>query len=180
MSKGAKTPPENGWLSDASPYLKFSPLSSRSKSNQGGQTYMAHTRKAYTQSYSRFQASTTKYMKTALFWAITQREVVISHRRFGTTCRSHLQGPRRWGRYAVPKRRWQITATHCIMTQKSVVLKVVVESDCLRAQAKIILKEVLGTDTEAVNMWNGWSWHSKGTNDRFLGFTDVKIHCSAQ
>jgi hypothetical protein len=31
-------------------------------------------------------------MRTALFWAITQRVVVVTHRRFGTTCRSHLQG----------------------------------------------------------------------------------------
>jgi len=31
-------------------------------------------------------------LRTALFWTITQRAVVISYRRFGTTCRSHLQG----------------------------------------------------------------------------------------
>jgi hypothetical protein len=31
-------------------------------------------------------------MRTALFWNITQRVVVISHRLFGTTYRSHLQG----------------------------------------------------------------------------------------
>jgi len=29
---------------------------------------------------------------TAFLWVITQRVVVISYRRFGTTCRSHLQG----------------------------------------------------------------------------------------
>jgi hypothetical protein len=33
-------------------------------------------------------------MKTALLWVITQRVVVISYRRFGTTCRSHLHGSR--------------------------------------------------------------------------------------
>jgi hypothetical protein len=33
-------------------------------------------------------------LATALFWAVTQRVVVISNRRFGTTCRSHLQEPR--------------------------------------------------------------------------------------
>jgi len=33
---------------------------------------------------SRFQASATKKMRTALFWVITQRFVVISYRRFGT------------------------------------------------------------------------------------------------
>jgi len=33
-------------------------------------------------------------LKTAFFRVITQRVVVISHRRFGTTYRSHLQGSR--------------------------------------------------------------------------------------
>jgi len=31
-------------------------------------------------------------MRTALFWAITQRVVVIYYRRFGTTYRSYLLG----------------------------------------------------------------------------------------
>ena len=34
-----------------------------------------------------------KYTKTALFWANTQRVVLISYRRFGTTYRSHLERP---------------------------------------------------------------------------------------
>ena len=34
-------------------------------------------------------------VRTALFWVITQRVVVIPRRRFGTTYRSHLQGSRR-------------------------------------------------------------------------------------
>jgi hypothetical protein len=33
-------------------------------------------------------------MRTPLFWVITQRVVVISYRRFGTTYRSHRQGSR--------------------------------------------------------------------------------------
>jgi len=33
-------------------------------------------------------------MRTALFWVIAQRAVVIPYRRFGTTYRSHLQGSR--------------------------------------------------------------------------------------
>jgi len=41
-----------------------------------------------------FRASTEKYPRTALFWDITQRVVVDSYRRFGTTYRSHPQGPR--------------------------------------------------------------------------------------
>jgi hypothetical protein len=36
-----------------------------------------------------FQASAAKQMRTALFWAITQRLVVISDRRFGATYRYH-------------------------------------------------------------------------------------------
>jgi len=32
-------------------------------------------------------------MGTALFWVVTQRVVVISHRRFGITYQFHLQGP---------------------------------------------------------------------------------------
>jgi hypothetical protein len=33
------------------------------------------------------------YLRTALFWAITPRVVVITYRRFGTTYKSHLKGP---------------------------------------------------------------------------------------
>jgi len=33
-------------------------------------------------------------MRTALFWVVTQRVVVISYRSFGTTNRSHIQGSR--------------------------------------------------------------------------------------
>jgi hypothetical protein len=32
--------------------------------------------------------------RTALYWVITLRVVVISYRRFGTTYRAHLQGSR--------------------------------------------------------------------------------------
>ena len=32
-------------------------------------------------------------LKSALFWDITQRRVVVLYRRFGTIYRSHLQGP---------------------------------------------------------------------------------------
>jgi len=34
------------------------------------------------------------FLRTALFWVITQRVVVIYYRRFGTTYRSHLLGSR--------------------------------------------------------------------------------------
>jgi hypothetical protein len=36
----------------------------------------------------------TYVVRTALFWVVTQRVVVNSYRRFGTTCRFHLQGSR--------------------------------------------------------------------------------------
>jgi hypothetical protein len=45
--------------------------------------------------------------RMALFWVITHRVAVISYRHFGTTYRSHLQG---------------LTTTHCVTTQKSLVL----------------------------------------------------------
>ena len=69
-----------------------------------------------------------RYTKTALFWVITQPVVVISHRHFGTTYLSQLHGSRilyswRWDRQVDPKRRWEITTTGCVMTQKSVVLR---------------------------------------------------------
>jgi len=35
---------------------------------------------------SRFQTSAAKWMRTALFWVVTQRVVVISYRPFGTSC----------------------------------------------------------------------------------------------
>jgi hypothetical protein len=39
-----------------------------------------------------FQASAAMLMRSALFWDITRRSVVIVCRRFGTTYRSHLLG----------------------------------------------------------------------------------------
>ena len=46
-----------------------------------------------------FQVSTAKYMRTAFFWVITQRVVVMPYRCFGTTCRSlHGSGiQKEWG-----------------------------------------------------------------------------------
>jgi hypothetical protein len=43
---------------------------------------------------SLLQASAAMQMRSALFWDITQRRVVILYRRFGTTYRSHFQGSR--------------------------------------------------------------------------------------
>ena len=41
-----------------------------------------------------FQASAAMQKRTALFWAITQRVVVIYYRRFGTIYRSQLRSSR--------------------------------------------------------------------------------------
>jgi hypothetical protein len=48
-------------------------------------------------------SSAAKYMKTALFWDITQRVMVISYWRFGTTYWYHLQGSRILGRTGCPE-----------------------------------------------------------------------------
>ena len=40
------------------------------------------------------QVSVAKEVRTAFFWVIMQRMVVIPYRRFGTINRSHLQGSR--------------------------------------------------------------------------------------
>jgi hypothetical protein len=63
--------------------------------------------------YPWLQASAEVLMRSALFWDMPQRRVVILYRRFGKTYRCHLQGPRiprfldpwRWDHYVVPKRR---------------------------------------------------------------------------
>jgi hypothetical protein len=38
--------------------------------------------------------ATTNLMITAFYWIVTERAVLISYGRFGTTYRSHLQGSR--------------------------------------------------------------------------------------
>ena len=67
-------------------------------------------------------------MRSAIFWDITRRHVVIIYRSFGTTFRFHLQGsgsllglldPWRWDRYVVPKRRYRTTIQRCVISQKS-------------------------------------------------------------
>jgi len=40
------------------------------------------------------KVSTYLMMRTAVLWAIMQQAVVIPYQSFGTTYRSHLQGPR--------------------------------------------------------------------------------------
>ena len=44
--------------------------------------------------YAWFQASATKQKRTALFWVMTQRVLVIYYRRFGTTYQPKLQWSR--------------------------------------------------------------------------------------
>jgi hypothetical protein len=49
-----------------------------------------------------------KQMISALFWDITQRRVVVPYRRFGTTYRSHLQGPSSFSGTVCPAKRGPI------------------------------------------------------------------------
>jgi len=44
--------------------------------------------------HASFQASVAKWMRSSLFWDITQGTVVINYRRFGTIYPFHLQGSR--------------------------------------------------------------------------------------
>ena len=84
---------------------------------------------------ARCQASAATHMRSALFWDIMQRLVVIMYRRFGTTYGSDLQGlsprrlfrPCRWDRYVVPKRRYRINIPRCVISQKSAEVKVKVK-----------------------------------------------------
>ena len=62
--------------------------------------------------------------RSALFWLITQREVVVSYRRFGTTYRYHFQGARflDLGMIGCPETSMKVITTDCVITQKSAVL----------------------------------------------------------
>jgi len=60
-------------------------------------------------------------LRSALLWDITKSRGVILYRRFGTTCRSHLQrifNPWRWDRLVVPKCRYGMTTLSCVTSQK--------------------------------------------------------------
>jgi hypothetical protein len=65
-------------------------------------------------------------VRTALFWAITQRIVIILYRRFGTAYRSYIQG----SRIQEP-----ITTTRYVMTQKSTVFSYALEASHLQTEA---------------------------------------------
>jgi hypothetical protein len=62
----------------------------------------------------------TCQMRSAFFWDITQRRVVILCRRFRITHRFHLQGSRiPWHlKMVVPKRLYRITTLDCVISQK--------------------------------------------------------------
>jgi hypothetical protein len=45
-----------------------------------------------TETWSWFQSYVAMLMRSALFWGITRRRVIIVYRRFGTTYRYHLHG----------------------------------------------------------------------------------------
>jgi len=52
---------------------------------------------------------TTVLLRSALFWEITQRIVVIPYRRFGTSYRSHFQGSEIQGISSTSRRKPEIT-----------------------------------------------------------------------
>jgi len=54
--------------------------------------------------HARSHASTFVWLRSSLFWSVTQRRLIVVHRRFGT--------------HAVPKRRWT-TNLHCVQTERS-------------------------------------------------------------
>jgi hypothetical protein len=74
-------------------------------------------------SHAWFQASAAMQMRSALFWDITQRWVVVVYWRFGTTCRSHLQGSR--GPRRKPKKTARRKKTAWLSSLTSSPLKIV-------------------------------------------------------
>jgi hypothetical protein len=69
-------------------------------------------------------------MISSLFCDVTQRRLVVSHRSFGTTYRSHIQGssgprrslsalPLKMGQIGIQKRRYITTNQRCTISQKS-------------------------------------------------------------
>ena len=76
-----------------------------------------------------FQGSSAKYLRTALFWVVTQTVMLISYRRFGITYLSLLQ----WSRIQLKMEEMgrsetsvKITTTSCVTTQKRAVLIILV------------------------------------------------------
>jgi hypothetical protein len=57
------------------------------------------------------------YLNSFVFWDVTHRRLV-SHRRFGSAYRYHLQGSRCRDRYVVPKRRCE-SNLRCLTSQKT-------------------------------------------------------------
>ena len=58
------------------------------------QVYISVDLQLHEEMYKCFTVSAVMYMRSALFWLITQHRVAIPYRRFGTAYRSHLQGSR--------------------------------------------------------------------------------------
>ena len=54
--------------------------------------------------HARSHASTAVWLRYSLFWCVTQRRLIVVHRRFGT--------------YAVSKCRWTVTNLCCVQTQR--------------------------------------------------------------
>ena len=78
---------------------------------------------------ARFQASAVTLIISAFVLKFTQRRILVSYRRYGTTCRSYLLGPSlgqlypwRWDRKDVLKRQLQITILGCVNSTVSFAL----------------------------------------------------------
>ena len=70
-----------------------------------------------------FQTLAAMYMRSALFWHITQRRVLIPYRRLGTNYRSLRQGSRKWDPLLLLKRRYVTTTLRRVISQKNADLK---------------------------------------------------------
>ena len=53
---------------------------------------LCRSKRHHSFSFAWFQASAAMWMRSAIFCDFTQRGMMVSYRRFGTTCRPHLQG----------------------------------------------------------------------------------------
>jgi hypothetical protein len=70
------------------------------------------------------QASAAMLIRSALFWGIKHRRMVIFYWRFGTTYRSHLQGSRSPGDpIRCPETSVKVTIQRCVIPQKRPDLK---------------------------------------------------------
>jgi hypothetical protein len=76
-------------------------------------------RRCFSINYPRFQASAAMWMRSALFWYVTQRRVVILYLHFGTPIGPAFKEPLKVGPLCVPKCPQSITTRRCVTYQKN-------------------------------------------------------------